>query len=196
MVNDDFYCKDKNYNYLEGREKLVTYIWKHQSTHKYASYSAPEPEMERIKHLLVQRYEMESGLTSGNPDLDIVGSIELANLMCTVITLPDFQRCLEDGPNAAEGRPGSGFPTGRGTKDGHLKAHHDLQATPTRPGKATRLGIRGSIVPPASQTRVHHILVKTAKHFDDKFIISDGRVSNILINGFGAFHKANKSVTV
>ncbi|GJW28585.1 hypothetical protein Tco_0045460 [Tanacetum coccineum] len=27
------------------------------------------------------------------------------------------------------------------------QAHHDQQATPTRPGKATRLGVRGSIVP-------------------------------------------------
>lgn len=35
---------------------------------------------------------------------------------------------------------------------GHLKAHHDLQATPARPGKATRLGVRGSIVPAASRT--------------------------------------------
>jgi len=69
-----------------------------------------------------------------------------------VVTLPAFQRCLEDGPDAAERRPGSGFPTGRGTGDGHLKAHHDLQATPARPGKATRLGVRGSIVPAASRT--------------------------------------------
>lgn len=46
-------------------------------------------------------------------------------------------------------RPGSGFPTGRGTGDGHLEAHHDLQARPARPGKATRLGVRGSIVPAA-----------------------------------------------
>lgn len=46
-----------------------------------------------------------------------------------VVTLPAFQRCLEDGPDAAERRPGSGFPAGRGTGDGHLKAHHDLQAT-------------------------------------------------------------------
>ena len=69
-----------------------------------------------------------------------------------VVTLPAFQRCLEDGPDAAERQPGSGFPTGRGTGDGHLKAHHDLQATPARPGKATRLGVRGSIVPAASRT--------------------------------------------
>lgn len=69
-----------------------------------------------------------------------------------VVTLPAFQRCLEDGPDAAERRPGSGFPAGRGTGDGHLKAHHDLQATPARPGKATRLGVRGSIVPAASRT--------------------------------------------
>nr|YP_009382146.1 hypothetical protein AEK19_MT1722 [Utricularia reniformis]ART30401.1 hypothetical protein AEK19_MT1722 [Utricularia reniformis] len=44
------------------------------------------------------------------------------------------------------------IPPGRGTKDGHLKVHHDLQATPARPGKATRLGVRGSIVPAASRT--------------------------------------------
>ncbi|KAG9438891.1 hypothetical protein H6P81_021189 [Aristolochia fimbriata] len=69
-----------------------------------------------------------------------------------VVTLPAFQRCLEDGPDAAERRPGSGFPTGRGTGDGHLEAHHDLQATPARPGLATRLGVRGSIVPAASRT--------------------------------------------
>lgn len=49
-------------------------------------------------------------------------------------------------------QPGSGFPTGRGTGDGHLEAHHDLQATPARPGKATRLGVRGSIVPAAPRT--------------------------------------------
>lgn len=61
-----------------------------------------------------------------------------------VVTLPAFQRCLKDGPDAAERRPGSGFPTGRGTGDGHLEAHHDLQATPARPGKATRLGVIGS----------------------------------------------------
>ncbi|KAI3993498.1 hypothetical protein MKX01_002511 [Papaver californicum] len=69
-----------------------------------------------------------------------------------VVTLPAFQRCQEGGPDAAERRPGSGFPTGRGTEDGHLEAHHDLQARPARPGKATRLGVRGSIVPAASRT--------------------------------------------
>ena len=69
-----------------------------------------------------------------------------------VVTLPAFQRCLKDGPDAAKRRPGSGFPTGRGPGDGHLEAHHDLQATPARPGKATRLGVRGSIVPAASRT--------------------------------------------
>ncbi|KAI4297933.1 hypothetical protein L6164_037787 [Bauhinia variegata] len=68
-------------------------------------------------------------------------------------TFPAFKRCLEDGPeDAAERRPGSGFPTGRGTGDGHLEAHHDLQARPARPGKATRLGVRGSIVPAAPRT--------------------------------------------
>ena len=48
--------------------------------------------------------------------------------------------------------PRSGFPTSRGTGDGHLEAHHDLQATPARPGKVTRLGVRGSIVPAAYHT--------------------------------------------
>ncbi|KAI3671280.1 hypothetical protein L2E82_53468 [Cichorium intybus] len=33
---------------------------------------------------------------------------------CTLSQLPAFQRCLEDGPDAAERRPGSGFPTGGG----------------------------------------------------------------------------------
>ncbi|KAL5758352.1 hypothetical protein ACOSP7_020963 [Xanthoceras sorbifolium] len=69
-----------------------------------------------------------------------------------VVTLPAFQRCLEDGPDAAERQPGSRFPTGRGTGDGHLEAHHDLQARLARPGKATRLAVRGSIVPAAPQT--------------------------------------------
>ena len=69
-----------------------------------------------------------------------------------VVTLPAFQRCLKDGPDAAERRPGSRFPTGGGTGDGHLEAHHDLQATPARPGRATRLGVRRSIVPAAPRT--------------------------------------------
>jgi len=71
---------------------------------------------------------------------------------CTLSHSLPSRRCLEDGPDAAERRPGSGFPTSRGTGDGHLEAHHDLQATPARPGKATRLGVRGSIVPAASRT--------------------------------------------
>ena len=69
-----------------------------------------------------------------------------------VVTLPAFQRCLEDRPDAAERQSGSGFPTGRGTGDGHLEAHHALQARPARPGRATRLGVRGSIVPAALRT--------------------------------------------
>ena len=43
-------------------------------------------------------------------------------------------------------------PPAGGTGDGHLEAHHDLQARPARPGKATRLGVRGSIVPAAPRT--------------------------------------------
>ncbi|KAI5664359.1 hypothetical protein M9H77_23682 [Catharanthus roseus] len=48
--------------------------------------------------------------------------------------------------------PRSRFPTGRRTGDSYLKAHHDLQATSARPGKATRLGVRGSIVLAVSRT--------------------------------------------
>ncbi|KAA0068115.1 hypothetical protein E5676_scaffold3698G00010 [Cucumis melo var. makuwa] len=62
-----------------------------------------------------------------------------------VVTLLAFQRCLEDGPDAAERGPESGFPTGRGIGDGHLEAYHDLQARPARPGRASRLGVKGSI---------------------------------------------------
>ncbi|KAL8486635.1 hypothetical protein ACS0TY_023360 [Phlomoides rotata] len=39
-----------------------------------------------------------------------------------------------------------------GSGDGHHKAHHDLQATSTRHGKATLLGVRGSIIPAPSRT--------------------------------------------
>ncbi|KAK2392693.1 hypothetical protein QL285_066026 [Trifolium repens] len=37
--------------------------------------------------------------------------------------------------------------TPRETGDGHLEAHHDLQAIPARPGKATRLGVGGLLIP-------------------------------------------------
>ncbi|KAI3955497.1 hypothetical protein MKW98_028442 [Papaver atlanticum] len=53
--------------------------------------------------------------------------------------------------DAAEQQPRSGFPTGRGTEDGHLKAHHDLQARPARPEKATRLGFGGSLSSPQTK---------------------------------------------
>ncbi|KAF7108928.1 hypothetical protein CFC21_109280 [Triticum aestivum] len=69
-----------------------------------------------------------------------------------VVTLPALQSCLEDGPDAAERSPRSGFLMSRGTGHGHLEAHHDLQATPARPRKVTRLGVRGSIIPAASRT--------------------------------------------
>ncbi|KAJ4810809.1 hypothetical protein LUZ62_023375 [Rhynchospora pubera] len=69
-----------------------------------------------------------------------------------VVTPPAFLRCLKDGPDAAERRPGSGFPASRGEGYGHLQAHHNLQARPARPGNKTRLGVRGSIVPAAYHT--------------------------------------------
>lgn len=77
-----------------------------------------------------------------------------------LVTLPAFLWCLEDGPDAGEPRPGRGFPTGRGTGEGHLKAHHDLEARPARPGKATPLYVRGSIVPAASRTEYSSFLKK------------------------------------
>ena len=40
-----------------------------------------------------------------------------------VVTLPAFQRCLEDGPDAAERRPGSGFPTGGGGQETAISRH-------------------------------------------------------------------------
>lgn len=90
-----------------------------------------------------------------------------------VVTLPAFQRCLKDGPDAAERRPGSGFPTGRGTGDGHLEAHHDLQATPARPGKATRLGVIGS-------QRIHSTCSPTDLIF---IIFESGGKGSLFCNG-------------
>ena len=95
-----------------------------------------------------------------------------------VVTLPAFQRCLEDGPDAAERRPGSGFPTGRGAGDGHLGAHHNLQATPAKPGKATRLGVRGSIVPAASRTSYSSFL-KVGER--DLFSATEKKTEQILL---------------
>ncbi|KAK4721063.1 hypothetical protein R3W88_011296 [Solanum pinnatisectum] len=87
----------------------------------------------------------EAKSISGHQTLQLMRRPYGVNGSVYVVTLLVFQRYLEDGPNAVERRPGSGFPTRRGTGDGHLKAHHDLQATPARLGKTTRLGVRGSI---------------------------------------------------
>ncbi|KAJ8434175.1 hypothetical protein Cgig2_025315 [Carnegiea gigantea] len=83
----------------------------------------------------------EAKSISGHQTLQLMRRPYGVRVSVYVVTLPAFLLCLEDGPDAAERRPRSGFPTGRGTGDGHLKAHHDLQATPARPGKATRLGM-------------------------------------------------------
>jgi hypothetical protein len=79
-------------------------------------------------YLLLGRSQVHFGQPNPATDEKDRGSVY-------VVTLPAFQRCLEDGPDAAERRPGSGFPTGRGTGYGHLEAHHDLQARPARPRK-------------------------------------------------------------
>ncbi|PHT46879.1 hypothetical protein CQW23_16037 [Capsicum baccatum] len=91
-------------------------------------------------------------LISGNQTLQLMIRPYGVKETVYVVALPAFQRCLEDRPDTVERRSESGFPTGRGIGDGHLKAHHDLQKTSARPGKANRLGFRGSIVPAASQT--------------------------------------------
>nr|GMD57468.1 uncharacterized mitochondrial protein AtMg00660-like [Ipomoea batatas] len=75
----------------------------------------------------------EANSISGHQTLQLMRRPYGVKVSVYVVTLPAFQRCLEDGPDAAERRPRSGFPTGRGTGGGHLKAHHDLQATPARP---------------------------------------------------------------
>ncbi|OAY66242.1 hypothetical protein ACMD2_21306 [Ananas comosus] len=69
-----------------------------------------------------------------------------------VVTLPAFQRCLEDGPDAAERRPGSGFPTSRGQETAISRHITTYRQDRRDPGKATRLGVRGSIVPASSRT--------------------------------------------
>ncbi|KAK9169566.1 hypothetical protein Syun_001706 [Stephania yunnanensis] len=51
----------------------------------------------------------------------------------------------------------------RGTGDDHLEEHHDLQAISARPGKATRLGVRGSIrCGPKERQRSLHLFT----HYD------------------------------
>ncbi|MCE3216468.1 hypothetical protein HAX54_006630 [Datura stramonium] len=45
-----------------------------------------------------------------------------------VVTLLAFQRCLEDGPDAVEPRPASGFPTGRGIGDDRTK-HNEKEGS-------------------------------------------------------------------
>nr|DAD25697.1 TPA_asm: hypothetical protein HUJ06_027161 [Nelumbo nucifera] len=49
------------------------------------------------------------------------------------VTLPAFQRCLEDGHQQSDDP--ERIPTGMGTGDGHLEAHHDLQAHRRDPGR-------------------------------------------------------------
>ena len=71
-----------------------------------------------------------------------------------VVTLPAFQRCLEDGPDAAERRPGSGFPPGRGDRRRPSRgtSRPTGKTGETREGNPTRLGVRGSIVPADPRT--------------------------------------------
>ncbi|KAF3683206.1 ATP synthase F1 subunit alpha [Capsicum annuum] len=143
-----------------------------------------EPYCERDAsraRLLEMRLFGEAKLISGHQTLQLMRRPYGVKRNVYVVILPAFQRCLEDGPDVAEQRSGSGFPTGRGTGDGHLKAHHDIQATPTRPGKATRLGVRGSIVPAASRTsyssfwkvRGRDLYSSTEKKGADYFLLND-----------------------
>ncbi|KAF3685147.1 hypothetical protein FXO37_00889 [Capsicum annuum] len=153
-----------------------------------------EPYCERDAsraRLLEMRLFGEAKSISGHQTLQLMRRPYGVKRNVYVVTLPAFQRCLEDGPDVAEQRPGSGFSTGRGIGDGHLKAHHDLQATPARPGKATRLGVRGSIVPAASRTsyssfwkvRGRDLYSSTEKKGADYFLLNDIRRSRQFPNG-------------
>lgn len=100
---------------------------------KIACHKSEEPYCERDASragLLEMRPFGEAKSISGHQTLQLMRRPYGVKGSVYVVTLPAFQRCLEDGPDAAERRPGSGFPTGRGTGDGHLEAHHDLQARP------------------------------------------------------------------
>lgn len=84
----------------------------------------------------------EAKSISGHRTLQLTGRIGARTY---VVTLPAFQRCLEDRPDAAERRPTRERITHlRGTRDGHLEAHYDLQATPARPntGEGNPIGSR------------------------------------------------------
>ena len=87
-----------------------------------------------------------------------------------IVTLPAWKRCLEDGPDAAERRPRSGFPTSRGTGDGHLEAHH----RPTGKTGETREGN------PIGSQRIH----STCSLPDFLFIILEsGGKGSLFCNG-------------
>ncbi|KAF3595131.1 hypothetical protein DY000_02021693 [Brassica cretica] len=96
-----------------------------------------------------------------------------------VVTLPAFQRCLEDGPEAAERQPGSRFPTGRGTGDDHLKAHHDLQVRPARPWKELEDSPLDQIKlwkPPDLQQFQYHCRDYQTRSGDGEFTRGNGEV--------------------
>ena len=71
-----------------------------------------------------------------------------------VVTLPAFQRCLEDGPDAAErDNPGADSPPAGGQETAisrHITTYR--QDRRDQGGQPTRLGVRGSIVPAAPRT--------------------------------------------
>ena len=64
--------------------------------------------------LLEMRLFGEAKSISGHQTLQLMRRPYGVKGSVYVVTLPAFQRCLEDGPDAAERRPGSGFPTGGG----------------------------------------------------------------------------------
>ncbi|MED6137551.1 hypothetical protein PIB30_066030 [Stylosanthes scabra] len=102
----------------------------------------PEGDWERRGARALDNPRTKTGEESLGKLRDICDKLRLHNQLLKVFRRRDedagSEACPEDGPDATEQRPGSRFPTGRGTGDGHLEAHHDLQARPARPGKATR----------------------------------------------------------
>lgn len=90
---------------------------------------------------------------SGHQTLQLTGMTNRGSARTYVVTLPALLWCLEDRPDAERPcrRMGADYPLphrGRDTKGGHLEALRPTGDTgETQQGRATQLGVGGSIVP-------------------------------------------------
>nr|GMD52916.1 orf145 [Ipomoea batatas] len=75
--------------------------------------------------LLEMRPFGEAKSISGHQTLQLMRRSYGVKVSVYVVTLPAFQRCLEDGPDAAERRPRERIPHWQGDRK---QAHHDLPA--------------------------------------------------------------------